>query len=239
MNNFEFAEIAANIADGKYGATCYMLGPWGWPTTDRMITRATTQGSNAAYNMTQKPAALAIKNRGFIFDCVGLVKGILWGWDGDISRIYGGSTYASNGVPDIDAKGMINACKDSSADWSRGIDVGEVVWMDGHIGIYVGAGLVVEATPKWDGGVQVSALINIPEGKALGMPNARTWTKHGHLPYIEYVKDPDRETDSPSDWARQAWEAATKAGITDGTKPHDPATREQVIAMLYRCGVIR
>ena len=39
-----------------------------------------------------------------------LIKGILWGWDGDASRTYGGAGYAINGVPDIGADTMITKC---------------------------------------------------------------------------------------------------------------------------------
>lgn len=37
-----------------------------------------------------------------------------------------------------------------------------------------------------------------------------------------------------SSWAREAWEWAKKAGITDGTRPRDTITREEVVTMLYR-----
>jgi len=42
------------------------------------------------------------------------------------------------------------------------------------------------------------------------------------------------EQNTPSSWAKEAWEWAKKEGITDGTRPKDPATREEVITMLYR-----
>lgn len=38
----------------------------------------------------------------------------------------------------------------------------------------------------------------------------------------------------PSEWAAQAMAWATTAGLTDGTRPREKATREEVIAMLYR-----
>jgi len=42
------------------------------------------------------------------------------------------------------------------------------------------------------------------------------------------------DKDKPSSWAKEAWEWAKKEGITDGTNPKDPITREQVVTMLYR-----
>lgn len=38
----------------------------------------------------------------------------------------------------------------------------------------------------------------------------------------------------PSAWALDAWEWAKAKGITDGTRPHDTATREEIITMLWR-----
>ena len=166
--------------------TAYMLGPWGWPANTQMITRATTQGSNAQTNRQWLAKANAIKGKGFLFDCVGLIKGILWGWCGDLFRPYGGAGYACNGVPDCDAKKMIDLCREVSTDFSR-IVPGEAVWMDGHIGVYVGGGVVVESTPKWQGGVQCSTLANTAGAQKLpGTAGCRRWTKHGKLPWVDY-----------------------------------------------------
>ena len=107
------------------------------------------------------------------FDCVGLVKAVLWGWNGDLNKSYGGAVYASNGVPDISADAMIGRCSDVSSDMGN-IAVGEFLWMKGHCGVYIGNGKVVESAPKWANGVQITAL------------SARNWLKHGKLPYIIY-----------------------------------------------------
>lgn len=40
--------------------------------------------------------------------------------------------------------------------------------------------------------------------------------------------------DTPSAWAKEAWEKAKALGITDGARPRDTATREEVAAMLLR-----
>ena len=40
--------------------------------------------------------------------------------------------------------------------------------------------------------------------------------------------------DEVSDWAREARDWAVSRGITDGTRPKDPVTREEVWTMLYR-----
>ena len=244
----------ADIADNK--KTAYMLGPWGWPANDRMIARATTQGGNALTNRQWLPQANAVKGEGFLFDCVGLIKGILWGWNGDMSRTYGGAGYACNGVPDYDAKKMIDACREVSADFSV-IAPGEAVWMDGHIGVYVGGGVVVECTPKWQGGVQRSTCANVSQKLVSGAAGSRTWTKHGKLPWVDYsAADKNNEEDDNMSyeqwkesmdryrrelradhdqcWAEAELAAAVAAGITDGKRPHDFVTREEAAIMALR-----
>lgn len=46
------------------------------------------------------------------------------------------------------------------------------------------------------------------------------------------------EADEPDEWASEEWEAAKKAGIMDGTRPHDPLTRQEAAVILYRAGII-
>lgn len=143
----------------------------------------------------------------FGFDCVCLIKGILWGWTGDASKTYGGAKYTSNGVPDIGADSMIRVCKDVSTDFGK-IIPGEAVWLSGHIGVYIGGGKVIECSPAFLNRVQVTACLNI--GKIAGM-NGRKWTKHGRLPYITY--DMTEETTAGS---------ATKPAGRPGTSGGPP-----------------
>jgi N-acetylmuramoyl-L-alanine amidase len=42
------------------------------------------------------------------------------------------------------------------------------------------------------------------------------------------------EQNTPSSWAKEAWEWGVKEGITDGTNPQGAVTREQVVTMLHR-----
>ena len=254
MTSAQLCAKALDIADNF--ETAYMLGPWGWPANDKMIARATTQGSNAQTNKQWLGKANAIKGRGFLFDCVGLIKGILWGWCGDLSRTYGGAGYACNGVPDIDAKKMIDCCRDVTTDFTA-ILPGEAVWMDGHIGVYVGDGAVVEATPKWKGGVQCSTCSNVSNKLLLDTVGGRTWTKHGKLPWVDYTAEEKKEDDDMtyekwkeymeryrrelaeqpmSNWAEKEMEAAKNAGITDGSRPRDFVTREEAAIMAARGG---
>jgi hypothetical protein len=171
---------AAAEAVAKNHKTLYVMGCFGAPLNTKNKTRYT---QNHTYN---RQAARTAKIKAasadtFGFDCVCLIKGLLWGWSGDKSRTYGGAAYASNNVPDISADSMIKVCRDVSTDFSK-IEVGEAVWMEGHIGIYIGNGLAVESTPKWADCVQITACNNTRSGY-----KTRTWTKHGKLPYVSYT----------------------------------------------------
>lgn len=116
----------------------------------------------------------------FAFDCCGLVKGIIWGWDGKKDYpYYGGATYTSAELSDINELGLIQSCKDVSDDFCN-IQTGELVYMNGHCGIYIGDNHCVECSPAWKNGVQVTSIVK-EEGY-----NTRTWEKHGKLPQIDY-----------------------------------------------------
>ena len=185
MTGNKLAEKCKEIAT-KY-KTLYVLGCFGAPLNSTNKARYT---SNYSYNAqaSRKAMIMAASSDTFGFDCVCLIKGILWGWCGDVNASYGGAKYASNGVPDIGADSMINMCSDVSRDFSK-IEVGEAVWMSGHIGVYIGNGLAVECSPKWENKVQITACNCSKTGY-----NRRDWTKHGKLPWIDYsVKETVKE----------------------------------------------
>jgi hypothetical protein len=50
----------------------------------------------------------------------------------------------------------------------------------------------------------------------------------------ELIATPEPAWEDVSPWAREAWVWALEKGVTDGTRPKEPATREEVVAMLYR-----
>lgn len=180
MKASEFVKKAKDIADNY--KTLYVMGCFGAPLTEKNKVRYC---DNHDYNRQSSRRAYikAASADTFGFDCVCLIKGILWGWSGNKNKTYGGAKYAVNGVPDIGANSMIKKCSGVSKDFSK-IEVGEALWCEGHIGIYIGNGLAVECTPRWENCVQVTAVGNI--GTKSGY-NTRTWVKHGKLPYIDYT----------------------------------------------------
>lgn len=183
MNIANFISKAKDIA-ANY-KTLYVMGCFGAPLTGTNVER---YKENHSYNQAAARQAMidAVANQSppyYGFDCVCLIKGILWGWCGDSSKTYGGATYNSNSVPDISADQMIAVCSSVSTSFA-GIVPGAAVWCSGHIGIYIGNGLAVECTPSFENKVQVTAVANL--GAKSGY-SSRTWTKWGKLPYIDYT----------------------------------------------------
>ena len=191
MKASEFVKKLKDVAENY--KTLYVMGCFGAPMTAKNKERYC---NNHDYNKKESRTKLiqAATDDTFGFDCVCLIKGILWGWNGDKTKTYGGAGYAVNGVPDISADSMIKVCSGVTTDFSN-IEVGEAVWCSGHIGVYIGDGLAVECTPAWKNRVQITAVRNI--GTKSGY-NARTWTKHGKLPYIQYDVNSSEKTNTSS-----------------------------------------
>ena len=192
MKSKVFVDKLVEIAT-KY-KTLYVMGCFGAPMTAANKTRYC---NNHSYNRNAARTAMikAASADTFGFDCVCLLKGVLWGWSGDKSKVYGGAGYAVNGVPDIGADTMITKCPDASTTGWADMVPGEAVWLSGHIGVYIGDGLAVECSPKWGNKVQITAVGNI--GKKSGY-NTRTWTKHGRLPYVDYSDAAKPADDTPA-----------------------------------------
>lgn len=206
MTNLELAKKHENVA--KNYKTVYGWGCFGFPITQSILNEKANQYPDW-YKGKMAQFQRLIGTGTFMFDCVNLTKGILWGWNGNQNAAYGGAKYASNGVPDVSADGMIAKCKDvSSTNWNS-MEIGEGLWMPGHWGLYIGNGLAVECTPAWKNGVQITAVGNT--GAKSGY-NTRTWRKHGKLPYVIYVK-------SEKDGEHEANKAKVKArfGFDDNT----------------------
>lgn len=246
MTAQELVRKCVDIA--KNYSTLYVSGCFGAPMVGKNVDRYCV---NNNYNRGRQSMIRAAADKTppvYGFDCVCLIKGILWGWNGKPSG-YGGAVYASGNVPDIGEDEMIRRCRSVTDDF-REIVPGAVVWMPGHIGVYIGSGLAVECSPKWANGVQITAVGNI--GSKIGY-NTRIWKKWGLLPYVNYKEEEamtyeqwkeymDRyekeraEFPAPA-WAVNTgeWERAKDEGvISDLSRPQSHATRAEVAAMVLR-----
>lgn len=169
MKSSDFIEKLKLAVDSK---TLYVKGGFGAIANQKNKDRYST---SCKYNIEHADAIKGASADVYFFDCVCLIKGILWGWN-KTKGTYGGATYLSNNVPDCTESYMISVCSDVSSDF-KNLIVGELLYMKGHVGVYVGDGKVIECTPAFNGGVQLTNLSTYPCHK---------WEKHGKLPWVEY-----------------------------------------------------
>jgi peptidoglycan hydrolase-like protein with peptidoglycan-binding domain len=117
-------------------------------------------------------------------DCVGLIKGYYW-FNPTIKAV----EYKFEGRGDLSANGMYLAGKTlygKTAEQNKGLTwgaistipntIGVLVWYDGHIGVYIGNGEVIESRGV-DYGVVKTRL------------NERRWTNWCLCPFITYQKE--------------------------------------------------
>jgi len=111
-----------------------------------------------------------------VTDCVGLIKGYLWCKDFN-------STPKYNGSQDVSANGMLAKCKKHGTISTMPDVAGTLVFKQGHVGVYIGNGYVIEA-----------------RGHAYGVVKTklkdRGWKNWGYCPWIEYTVDVPKKTES-------------------------------------------
>lgn len=102
-----------------------------------------------------------------VHDCVGLIKGYLWG-DGpeDAAPVY-------NAAQDKSANAMYTACKTKGEIATMPDVPGILVFLPGHVGVYIGDGEVIEARSRRYG-VYKTKLADRP------------WKTWGYCPYVTY-----------------------------------------------------
>lgn len=137
------------------------------------------------------------------FDCVNLIKSLLWGWCENKNASHGGANYLSNDVPDVNADGLITKCYDISNDF-KNIKHGEILWTNGHVGVYIGNRKVIEATAAWEGKVVYSD-IGLDGKRSRNGVNCGYWKKHGKLPYIEYIENKKENNKSLDKYVIEVW----------------------------------
>ena len=166
MTNKEFISRLILTAEQD---TLYVKGGFGHPLTEKNKKRLIEQYS---YNKERADMINAKDKNCFAFDCCGLIKGVLWDFNGESGKVYGGAKYESNGLQDVNEKGLLNLCSNISDDMST-LSPGDFLYMSGHCGVYLGNGNVIESSPKWKNGVQLTDIA------------WRKWKSHGKLPFID------------------------------------------------------
>ena len=165
MTGKQLAELCtAQVGSG------YVWGGLGYTLTESRLNQLKSLYPNVytgAY-LTKAKALVGKK----VYDCVGLIKHFLWGNTGDGVLRY----YATNGIPDTTANGMLELCKEKGSISTAPDIPGVMVHMEGHVGVYIGNGEVVEARGV-DYGVVKTKLAERP------------WKNWGKLPGVEYTEE--------------------------------------------------
>ncbi|MCD8254506.1 MAG: hypothetical protein LUC36_03040 [Oscillospiraceae bacterium] len=172
-NNLDLAAYAIQAWRNNWG---YVWGTYGGVLTESLFEYKLRQYPDGVGKYEDYIRANWLGRR--TTDCVGLIKG--YGWlDTDSLTI----NYATNGMPDYSADQMylsaVNAGK-LGEDYGSIDSIPEIaglaVWKEGHIGVYIGGGYVVEAMgTKY--GVVKTALAD------------RSWQAWCKIPYISYMEE--------------------------------------------------
>lgn len=170
MKNSEFVKKLLEVLNYK---TCYAKGTFGQSATPGFIDQKAKQYPKW-YTLNRISMLKALPDDTKLFDCIGLIKGVMWGFPNMI--------YKSNGVPEMNDQDAWNMATEKSEDFSN-IKPGELLWLQGHVGVYIGEGRGIECTTSWENKVQITAVSNIGAIKGL---NSRKWEGHGKLPFIDY-----------------------------------------------------
>lgn len=164
-----------NYAKAQLGKP-YWYGTFGQKSTSTLLSQKARQYPDM-YSASRQRKALAEHLNVKVHDCVGLIKGYLW-CDSATDN-----TPKYNANQDKSANGMYNACKERGYINTLPEIAGVLVFFDGHVGVYIGNGEVIEAR-GFDYGVVKTKL------------SARPWKRWGLCPWITYPSD-EKPAESP------------------------------------------
>ena len=144
----------------------YVWGTYGCILTDSLFTYKLEQYPDGIGNYEDFIRVNWLGGR--TTDCVGLIKGYGWLNPETLSI-----DYATNGMPDIGANQMYYSASVSGTIDTMPDKPGLAVWHDGHIGVYIGDGYVIEAMGTKYGVVKTELA-------------GRGWTHWLEIEYINY-----------------------------------------------------
>ena len=145
----------------------------------------------------------------WMFDCSGVIKAVLWGWDGNKNAMYGGAAYTSNGVPDINDQGFHDKCNCQTITTVDKIPFAALLWKQGHVGIYIGNGKTIECTTNGKASVQFGT-VGTNGARTVSGTSCSAWTKWGKIPYIDYS---DSVTDTSTTTTNLKYKVGNKVTI--------------------------
>lgn len=140
--------------------------PYWWGTFGQIATQSLYEQKKRQYPSQYTANNFTSQFGKRVHDCVGLIKGYLWTNNGKL-------TY--NALQDKDVSGMKAKCTVGNIEDLPEVK-GLLVFMRGHVGVYIGNGEVIEA-----------------RGHAYGVVKTklkdRPWTEYGKLSWITYEEE--------------------------------------------------
>lgn len=178
-NNLDLVQWAIEAEESGWG---YVWGTYGHVLTRSYYEAKLEQYPDGVGNYADFIEANWLGKR--TADCVGLIKGYCW-FDPEAQSI----GYAVNGMPDVSTEPMITMCDESGSIDTMPEIPGLLLWMDGHVGVYIGDGYAIEAMGTRYGVVKTQVA-------------GRGWVKWGKIPCIEYIEEAEEteptETTTPA-----------------------------------------
>lgn len=169
-NNLDIVKWAVHAQENGWG---YVYGTYGSVLDEALLTSKIAQYPDEVGGKEDFIRQNWLGGR--TADCVGLIKGYGW-YNTQTAQIEIGA----NGMPDIGADTMYeNASEKGTIDTIPEIP-GLAVWHEGHIGIYIGNGEVIQAANTNAG------VIRTPIGQS-------GWTHWLKIPYINYIEESEEQ----------------------------------------------
>ena len=169
-NNVDLAEWARQAYAKKWG---YVYGTYGEVLTESILTTKISQFPEQVGDNEEFIRRHWLGGR--TADCIGLIKGYAW-FNCDTGQI----EYRSNGVRDTGSDPMLDMATEKGTIDTMPDIPGIAVWMDGHIGIYVGGGQTIHAA-------------NTELGVIMTPLAQSGWTHWLKIPYISYDEPIEKE----------------------------------------------
>lgn len=190
MTNLEFIEKLKLALSCK---TLYVNGAIGAPAGYGSNRTKYINGWSKNKTADRMNAILHCSDNTFFFDCICLGKAILWGWDADEKRAYGGATYLSNNVPDFAISALPSLCTKSDellpTTPLASLQPATWLWNDHHVGYYIGNGSVIECSYGTSHGVTYDE-----DGVQLTELNKSKFSHYGQLKFIDYIEPAPKPT---------------------------------------------
>lgn len=170
--NIGLCEFCQKALDGKAG---YVYGTFGQICTKALLddrAKAYPAGNLAGGKMRIAGEKWLGKR---VMDCIGLIKYYLWSDCYNKNPIY-------NTIEDISADSMNKLCVEKGAIEFMPEIKGLLLFMKGHVGVYIGGGFVIES---------MGTLYGVKKTKLKN----RGWANWGKCPFISYIDEKEQESE--------------------------------------------